>query len=172
MAVSVKASKVNSLVREKLFSFLWGTLAIIVLILASPFIFLYLIVDFLYGVLLIVLVWGSWGKKSDMPVLLVYSNSPNWQDYVEDNLLPKIPQDSIILNWSERKEWKKYSLSVLAFRYFGGDQEFNPIAIVFQRWRWPKTYRFWSAFKEKKHGNPEPLVELESEFYNTINSPN
>ena len=165
-------SGLNSLVRKKLFTFLWVTLAITFLILVSPLIFLYLILDFSYGALLIVLVWGSWGRKSEIPVLFVYSNSPNWQDYVEDNLLPKIPRDSMVLNWSERKNWKKYSLSVLAFKYFGGDREFNPIAIVFPRWDWPQTYSFWSAFKEKKHGNPEPLVALEREFFQKILSRN
>ena len=160
------------MVREKLFTFLWVSLAIIYAILALPFIILYWVLYSLYGVLLIVLVWGTWGRRNNIPVVFVYSNSPNWQDYIEDNLLPKIPQDAKILNWSERNEWKQYSLSVLAFRYFGGAREFNPIAIVFHRWCWPETYRFWSAFKERKHGNPEPLVEIESEFFKKINSPN
>jgi hypothetical protein len=34
--------------------------------------------------------------------ILVYSNSPNWQAYIERNWLPHISGQMAVLNWSER----------------------------------------------------------------------
>ena len=45
--------------------------------------------------------WGAHGKR----LLLVYSNSPNWQAYVEENWLPQLESIAVVLNWSERSTW-------------------------------------------------------------------
>ena len=45
--------------------------------------------------------WGGQGKR----LLLVYSNSPNWQAYVEGNWLPQLESIAVVLNWSERSTW-------------------------------------------------------------------
>src|SRR5215208_5099448 len=39
--------------------------------------------------------WGRQGKH----LLLVYSNSPNWRAYVEDNWLPRLEAMAVVLNW-------------------------------------------------------------------------
>src|SRR5918911_507082 len=46
-------------------------------------------------------VWGARGRD----LLLVYSNSPNWQPYVEANWLPRWGERAVVLNWSERSRW-------------------------------------------------------------------
>jgi hypothetical protein len=69
---------------------------------------------------------GSSGKR----VLFVYSNSPVWQSYIENNILPRLPHGSVVLNWSERRRWRWWSLSAAAFHFFGGSREFNPLAVV------------------------------------------
>ena len=51
------------------------------------------------------------------------------------------------------------SLSVLAFRYFGGYREFNPMVVVFRPFRRTSTFRFWQAFRDNKHGKTKTLDE-------------
>jgi hypothetical protein len=54
----------------------------------------------LYAFLLHVLLWVFWSPAGKR-VLFVYSNSPVWQSYIEDDILPRLPQGSVVLNWSE-----------------------------------------------------------------------
>lgn len=110
------------------------------------------------------LVWGPLGRR----VLFVYSNSPVWQDYIEQNVLPRRPTTAVVLNWSERSNWTRWTLSCLAFSLFGGSREFNPLAIVILPLRWAKCFRFWKAFRDYKHGNLQALAKVENEFFEHI----
>lgn len=114
---------------------------------------------------LLYLVWGAtlylaiWFTHQKLFIIFVYSDSPIWKDYVEKEILPQIQNRAVILNWSERSKWKS-SLAVLGFRYFGGYRNFNPIALVFRPFHIVKTYRFFEAFKEFKHGKPKRVEAL------------
>ena len=59
------------------------------------------------------------------------------------------------MNWSQRKRWR-FSIARLAFHHFGGNREFNPIAVVFRPFRRTRTFRFWLPFKELKVGTQRP----------------
>ena len=140
---------------------------LILLVIFLPILIPWLIFYIISIVVLHIAVWLFWcirGKN----VLFVYSNSPNWQEYIEQNIIPKLPQDSVILNWSERKKWRRFSLPVMAFHFVAGGREFNPIAIVFRPFRLSKTFRFWQPFKDFKHGNQKPLHKLEDELFKTL----
>ena len=113
----------------------------------------------LYGAL-----WIWWCLRG-INVLLVYSDSPNWQEYIEANIIPKLPPSSVKLNWSERKQWREMSLPVLAFRHFGGSREFNPLVVVLQPFRRAKIFRFWQAFQDHKHGKAQSLTQVENELF-------
>jgi hypothetical protein len=104
--------------------------------------------------------WISRGIR----IMYIYSDSPLWKDHIKKEILPKLPPNSIIMNWSERKTWKKLSLSSIVFHYFGGRKAFNPMAILFNPFRRAKVYRFYGAFKEYKHGKPERLELMERDF--------
>ncbi|GAB5407584.1 MAG: hypothetical protein Aurels2KO_58150 [Aureliella sp.] len=121
-----------------------------------------------YSAVLYVVVWLAWCTRS-RNVLLVYSNSPNWQDYVETELIPQLPENTIVLNWSERRSWPKLSLPVLVFRHFGGSREFNPIVLVFKPFHWTRTFRFWQAFRAYKHGKPDLLFETQDRLTQYMN---
>ena len=114
--------------------------------------------------LLYVAVWLFWNTRG-IRLLYVYSNSPNWKEYIETTILPRLPEQRIILNWSERRFWGKFTLASMAFRHFGGYREFNPVAIVFHPFRRVKVFRFFEAFKDKKHGKTETLKKLEADFF-------
>jgi hypothetical protein len=139
-------------------------------VLCSPLLLLLLFVYGLYALLLHVLLWVLWSPAGKR-VLFVYSNSPVWQSYIEDNILPKLPQGSVVLNWSERRRWHSWSLSAVVFHCFGGSREFNPLAIVVRPLRWVRVFRFWRAFRDAKHGNPNALRLLETQFFSYLGLP-
>jgi hypothetical protein len=98
--------------------------------------------------------WREAGKD----LLLVYSDSPNWKDYVEASWLPRWQARAVVLNWSRRATWDAdHPLEAAVFRRWAGDREFNPIAIVIPP-RGPVTVvRFWQAFRDYKHGKDRAL---------------
>jgi len=104
-------------------------------------------------------------------VLFVYSNSPIWQAYIEAEILPRLPAHATVLNWSERRNWPRFSLAVWLFTMFAGSKEFNPIAIVFRPLAPPKRFRFWRAFRDYKHGKLERLREVEAGFFRYLEQP-
>lgn len=106
--------------------------------------------------------WGPQGKD----LLLVSSNSPRWQVYVEENWLPKWGERAVLLNWSERRLWRGERRSeVELFAYFSGNEEFNPLAIVVPpRGLRVNVVRFFEAFKAFKVGKPEALAAAEAEL--------
>jgi hypothetical protein len=133
----------------------------LLLIILSPFLIITVFLYLLWGAILYFAIWLTWKEQR---VLFVYSNSPTWKEYIEREILPHIQDRAIILNWSERRNWKN-SLAVLAFRYFGGYRNFNPIGMVFRPFRFVKTYRFFEAFKDFKHGDVQKVEEIRKEFF-------
>ena len=106
------------------------------------------------------LLWCTRGKH----ILFTYSCSPNWQSHIEQELLPRLPVEAIILNWSERKLWSRWSLAANAFRHFLGDREHTPSAIIFRPFQRALIFRFHEAYLEAKHGNSAQLEKLEGDF--------
>ena len=105
--------------------------------------------------------WGAQGKR----LLLVYSNSPNWQAYIEENWLPQLESVAVALNWSERRTWaERQPLEADIFRAWGGDREFNPLAIVIPADGTVRVIRFWQAFRDYKHGRDRTLRAAEAEL--------
>lgn len=106
--------------------------------------------------------FGRAGKR----ILLVYSRSPHWQDYIEQNWLPRLEGRIIVLNWSDRATWRRpFSLEVRVFRHWAGDREFNPLAILFPSRGRVRTVRFWRAFRDFKHAKDSQLRKAEEELF-------
>jgi hypothetical protein len=109
-------------------------------------------------------VWEPQGKD----LLLVYSNSPHWQQYVEANWLTRWNARAVVLNWSERRSWqtppRATAPEVVLFQAFSGPREFNPLAIVVPpRGHAVHIVRFWKAFRDHKHGKPAGLRTCEAQ---------
>ena len=113
-----------------------------------------------------VVVWTWWCLRG-RDILLVYSDSPIWRDYFEQNILPHLGDRAIVLNWSQRKHWR-LTVARLAFSHFGGYRQFNPLAVVFRPFRRTRTFRFWKPFRDFKHGRPAALEKMELEFFSLI----
>ncbi len=128
---------------------------------------IYLVLWFAYGLALHIAIWIWWCTRGKY-ALIVYSNSPVWQDYFASQVLPALENRGVVLNWSERQQWRRKSLAVLAFWYFGGDREFNPLAIVFRPGRFRRVFRFWRPFLDFKHGKPQPVERMRDELLGLI----
>jgi hypothetical protein len=97
-------------------------------------------------------------------VVFVYSDSPLWKPYIEREILPRLPADCEVLNWSGRAGWKWWKLPVLAHRAFAGSREHTPIALVFKRFRLVRVFRFWNAFQRSRRGHEEMLNRLQQDL--------
>ena len=138
---------------------------IILAIVLSPLILLVLLWPFLVGVRLNIRFRKKWGSQNKY-ILYVYSESPNWQQYIENNILPVINKRAVLLNWSKRSEWKnKTPLEAKIMFHWGDGKEFNPMAIIFAPKGKVKVIRFHQAFIDLKHGNDVLLKEKETELY-------
>jgi hypothetical protein len=139
-----------------------------------PLIFLlFLVLVILAGLaisLVYLSIWILWLTRGK-DILFVYSDSPIWRDYMLTEMLPLISSRAIVLNWSERRAWKRWSLSVLAFRLFGGHKAFNPLIVLFRPFRRARKYRFWPAFREWKQGNRQAVERLKVEVAQALGLP-
>ncbi len=157
----------------------------LVLILLSPLILLlvllYLIpwlkIRFIQRPQLLRRVKNEWLPKNKF-ILFVYSDNDLWKDYAEKNIIPKISQNAIILNWSQRKDWiNSNTLEALLFKNFQwkrewvwqqnirmGGQDYNHLAIVFKPWSKPTVVSFWKAFKDYEFGKDKKLKAVEGEL--------
>jgi hypothetical protein len=137
-------------------------IAVPILVLVLPLVIVVLVVYFLAGIFLHIVAW-FWCVRG-RNVLLVYSDSPIWHDYIEQYFLPRVADRAIVLNWSQRRHWRR-TLPVLAFRYFGGSRDHTPIAVVFRPFQIARVFRFYKPFHDFKHGRTEPLTAMENEFF-------
>jgi hypothetical protein len=131
----------------------------ILLPLALPLMVVALLLFALHRLVLCLLVWMLW-VPNGTDTLLVYSDSPIWHDYMTEQVLPLVKNRAIVLNWSERSTWQRWRLTQQVFYSFGGRREFNPMVIIFRPIRRAQVFRFWSAFKDWKHGHAGHVEEL------------
>jgi hypothetical protein len=142
---------------------IWLPLVILFLLLLA------IVVPFSY-LLLYLSIWSFWLTRGK-DILFVYSDSPIWRDYMLSEVLPLVETRAVVLNWSERSTWKRWSLRVLAFRFFGGRKAFNPLIVVFRPLRSAWKFRFWPAFREWKQGNKQAVEKLKLEIAQTLALP-
>jgi hypothetical protein len=143
-----------------------GVVALILMALPLLIAFLvgWLLWMWLWGLFLWVWFWRAHASKGRR-VLFVYSNSPNWQEYVERELLPDLRPHAVVLNWSERRDWADlHPWEKRFFERFSPEREFNPAAYVFQSWGRVRCVRFFEAFRDLKHGKAQPLSRAEEEL--------
>ncbi len=111
-------------------------------------------------------VWGVRGRR----ILLVYSRSPVWQDYIESTWLPRLKDKVVILNLSDRQNWATTSpFAAWVFRKWAPSENFNPMVILFPAFRSARCIGFYDAFRDAKHGKEQPLRSAESELFEFCN---
>jgi hypothetical protein len=140
-----------------------AVLVILILPVALPLALIAFALHFLLRAVLYLLVWLLWIPKGK-DVLFVYSDSPIWREYMTSHVLPLVQERAVVLNWSERTKWSRWSLKVSVFRAFGGSGEFNPMVVKFQLFRKARILRYWSAFQDWKRGYTEPVESLNNQL--------
>jgi hypothetical protein len=105
--------------------------------------------------------WGGQGKR----LLLVYSNSPNWQAYVEEHWLPRLESIAVVLNWSERSTWaEQHAFEADIFRMWAGEREFNPLAIIIPPGGPVRVIRFLASLSRLQTWEDRTLRAAEAEL--------
>ncbi len=144
-------------------------------VLAMPFVLVFIlplavvavILHFLNRLAVYLLVWMVWVPQGK-DVLVVLSESPIWHDYMSSEIMPLVRERAVVINWSDRKKWPRWSFAPHVFRAFGGERNFNPLVIVFRPFRPAMVLRFWQAFQEWKHGHREPVERLKKQLAATL----
>ena len=146
---------------------LGAALVVLLLPIILPLALVTLGLSLLYYGALYLLVWLLWLPKGK-DILLVYSDSPTWREYMTTEILPLVERRAVVLNWSERNKWSQWSLGVAVFHHFGGGRDFNPLVVLFRPLQRARTFRFWPAFKDWKHGYREPVERLRQELRSAL----
>ncbi len=124
----------------------------------------WLLCRFTVRLVVLVLLWLTWSTRG-ISMLVVYSNSPHWQDYFEKGFLPIVGRKAKVVNWSDRSRWPLSStFKVSVFGLFKGEKEYNPMILFFRPLHWPKIFRFYRPFHDARHGKTASLQKLESEL--------
>lgn len=144
-----------------------AALILVLLPVLLPLVAFALTLFLLHRAVLYLLIWLTW-LPAGKDVLLVYSDSPIWHDYMTGEVLPLVQERAVVLNWSERRKWPMWSLAVQAARSFGGQRDFNPMVALFRPFRRARLFRFWPAFKDWKRGNTEPVSKLRDDLLRSL----
>ena len=80
-------------------------------------------------------------------------------------VLPRLAGRAVIMNWSERRTWSRWSFPAHILRAFGGYREFSPLVVLFRPLKRAKVFRFWGPFKDWKRGYKEPVERLTQELF-------
>jgi hypothetical protein len=98
---------------------------------------------------------GAAGKD----LLLIYTDSPHWQPYIEQQWLPRWSHRVVVLNRS--RPWDRSELEARLWQSVGGLLEHTPVAIVIPSRGPAQVVRFFSAFRDLKHGKDAQLRAAE-----------
>lgn len=121
----------------------------------------------LYGFVLLCLANWQWRSRK-IRCLIVTSCSPRWEQYIHEHWIERLQEQAIILNWSERKHWRLWTLPVRLFGYVTTADDgipWIPCVIILRGVRYPWVCYFHQAFRDAKHGRIELLQRMESEMF-------
>src|SRR4051812_47212172 len=83
-----------------------------------------------YRCSLYLVIWCEWVPRGKR-ILLVTSNSAKWKKDIQETVWVPISDQAILLNWSERRSWPRFSLESLVYRHFGGARNARPLILIF-----------------------------------------
>lgn len=137
-----------------------------VIIIALPFlilVFLYIVIRDLYIKTRVELKWPR-----DKFILFTYSESENWSEYIEENIIPKISSHAVIINRTKQQNWKEeYALERKALEASAG-LEVNPIALIFRNGFRMRKVALFEAFRDLKHGKDVKIKSQCEEIFKYV----
>ena len=120
----------------------------IVLVVTLP----YRLLKFLFHVMA-----GSFRRSR---VILVYSDSPKWKSQIETQIIPDLPQNTLILNISKPGLGLSANFDYRQYTYWAGSKEYCPMVILRRPFRKPLLFRFYKAFRKSSDGDSAELRVL------------
>ena len=99
--------------------------------------------------------YGPEGKD----LLLVYTASPHWQEYIEREWIPRWRDRAVILN--RTKPWNPNDPAAQLWFATRGIREHTPLAAVVPVRGPVRVVRFFNAFRDYKHGKDARLRAAE-----------
>ncbi len=108
-------------------------------------------------------IWCLRGRK----VLLVFSDSPYWKEFLGGAVASRLGHCAVVLNRSLPGR-RRVTLAWLAYQQLGGCRDHCPLAMVFRPFQRTRIYRFHRPFLEWKHGKPEALQEMLNALFNDL----
>ena len=125
------------------------------------------VLHFLNKAVVYLLVWVWWLPRGK-DVLYVSSDSPIWKEYMETEVFPLVAERAMVLSWSARSTWPKWSFAVRFCRTFGRGHNFNPMVVLFRPFRRARIFRFLPAFQERKHDKTASVEKLRRELMQAL----
>jgi hypothetical protein len=95
-------------------------------------------------------------------LLIVYTDSPHWQPYIESRWIPRWGNRAVVLNRS--RPWARSQIEAKLWRTLGGIVNHTPLAVVIPRQGKAELVRFFVAFRDHKHGKPARLEAAERDL--------
>ena len=99
-------------------------------------------------------------RATGKDVLVVYTDSPHWKEYIETRWLPRWGDRAIAFDRS--KPWREDQVEARLWRAVAGMAEHTPVVIVVPARGKVQIVRFWLAFRDFKHGKDKRLREAEA----------
>ena len=99
-------------------------------------------------------------RTTGKDVLVVYSDSPHWKEYIETHWLPRWGDRAIAFDRS--RPWREDQVEARLWRAIAGTTEHTPVVIVVPARGKVQIVRFWLAFRDFKHGKDRRLREAEA----------
>jgi hypothetical protein len=99
-------------------------------------------------------------RDTGKDVLVVYTDSPHWKEYIETRWLPRWGDRAIAFDRS--KPWREDQPEARLWRAVAGAVEHTPVVIVVPRRGRVQIVRFFLAFRDHKHGNDRRLRDAEA----------
>lgn len=135
-----------------------AALALALFLVISPALILLWILFSVRG-LTLSLRWHYQYGKHGKTFLAIYSNSPKWEKYFSDRILPIFGSKAVAVNISIDSAWKDArSIERLSHRHWAGSTEHTPIVLHFPRFGKVKAIRLYEAFMDfDKRGDESNL---------------
>jgi len=128
----------------------------IVLVVSLP----YRLFQFLFHV-----VAGSFRQSR---VILVYSDSPKWKAQIETQIIPGLPENTLILNLSKPGLGLSANFDYRQYTYWAGRREYCPMVILRRPLRKPLLFRFYKAFRKSSGGDSTELQVLIQSLHSAL----
>ena len=97
---------------------------------------------------------------SGKDVVVVYTDSPHWREYIETRWLPRWGARAIAFDRS--RPWREDQPEARLWRAVAGSAEHTPVVIVVPPSGRVHIVRFFLAFRDYKHGKDARLREAEA----------